>query len=137
MAKRDEGQPVERSGVERHRKLIKFVEIDPFSRQWASLKLTEGDLVALQKQLQADPFEGAVVEKGNGLRKLRFVPEGAGKGKSGAYRVFYVAFPDHGTALLLAVISKRVKVDLTPDDVKVLAKFIERIEGMFRKGLIR
>jgi hypothetical protein len=59
------------------------------------------------------------------LRKVRFAPAGAARGKSGSYRVCYVHFAAHGLILLAAVYPKNVKADLSEDDRKRIRKAIE------------
>jgi len=101
--------------------LPSFVETAAFTAQWARLGLADHDLRALQVALLANTTIGAVVAGTNGVRKMRFAAPGSARGKSGAYRVFYLNVPEHGHIALWGVIDKSVDENLTPADRKLLA----------------
>lgn len=67
-----------------------FEESPHFTKNWASLGLTDGHLQALQIRLLHNPEEGAVIPGSGGYRKLRMkLP---GRGKRGGARVIYIIF---------------------------------------------
>jgi hypothetical protein len=66
-----------------------------------------------------------------GLRKIRFVGPGAGRGKSGTYRVCYAYFPKYGTVVLAVVFGKAEKDNLTGADLHVIADVIRAYEAEF------
>lgn len=116
---------------------LRFVHVDPFPRQWAKLKLTEHDLQALEQCLIAGLRTGAVVPGAGGLRKVRFVTPGVQKGKSGAYRVYYVYFQEYGLIILWAVIAKSQMADLSKADRNAIAKQIQRLKTLLDRGDIQ
>src|SRR5258705_2816285 len=83
---------------------LRFIHIDPFPGQWKRLKLSEEDLQALEVFIASAPTMAPVVPGSGGLRKFRFAVPGSQRGKSGAYRVFYVYFEDYGHVILWAII---------------------------------
>jgi hypothetical protein len=73
------------------------------------------------QQLLADrPDAGALIRGGRGLRKIRIAQPG--RGKSGGGRVIYYWRTAENQILLVAVFAKNVKVNLTPAEVRALAK---------------
>lgn len=116
---------------------LRFVQIDPFPRLWEALSLGDDDLRDLEVQILSAPERSVVIPGGGGLRKLRFAGHESRRGKSGAYRVSFATFPDHGIVLLLAVLSKKDKADLSKADVKALAKVIVRLGALLDEGKIR
>src|SRR5438270_491064 len=107
------------------KRLLSFVETRAFQSAWSGCGLTLEDMYDLQTALLLGPNAGQVILGTGGLRKLRFAPARAGRGKSGAYRVCYVHFAAHGLILLVAVYPKNAKADLTDDDKKRIRKAIE------------
>jgi hypothetical protein len=74
----------------------------------------------LQQALADRPNSGAVIPGGHGLRKLRVTQPGRGK-RGGARVIYYWRTAEH-QILLVAVFAKNVRVDLTPAQLKALAK---------------
>lgn len=108
-----------------------FVEIEPFGARWARFGLSDADLHVLQAAVLAGPEAGVVVPGTNGLRKIRFTSPSSGRGKSGAYRVFYLNIVDHGVIALWAVIAKGEAGNLTKAERQILAARV----AAFRKFL--
>ncbi len=116
---------------------LRFVLIDPFPGQWARLKLTEAAMQALEVCILSAPLMGSVIPGTGGLRKARFTSPGSDKGKSGAYRVFYVYFPEYGTVILWAIVAKGQSADLRAADRNAIAKQIGRFKRLLDQGVIR
>jgi hypothetical protein len=116
---------------------LRFVQMDPFPRLWAKLQLTDEDLQTLEIGIMASPSTYPVIPGCEGLRKLRFTTNVSNRGKSGSYRVFYVYFPDYGTVLLMAILAKSDKSDLTKADKNALAQVISRIKHLLERGAIQ
>ncbi len=123
----------DRSGGGGFRSTLLFVELGVFTRQWSRLGLNDDDLRTLQAAIMAAPRGGSVVQDVGGMRKLRFARRASGRGKSGAYRVFYVLFQEHRVVLLLVVIAKGEQEDLPIATRHALAREIERFEDGLRK----
>ena len=51
--------------------LLRFVQLDPFPRQWGDLNLTDEDLNMLEILIMTSLEAGVVIPGTNGLRKLR------------------------------------------------------------------
>jgi hypothetical protein len=77
----------------------------------------------LQQALTDHPDAGVVVPGTGGLRKLRWALTGMGK-RSGA-RVIYYWRVDESQILMLAVYAKNDRVDLSPDDRRLLRRVVE------------
>ncbi|QEH32273.1 Toxin HigB-2 [Aquisphaera giovannonii] len=109
--------------------LATFIEIGAFTSQWEQLGLTDADRYVLQLSILAQPSAGLVVAGTNGIRKIRFNPPGSGRGKSGAYRVFYLYAIEHQLVFLLGVLSKTEKANLTKAQRNALAGLVIRIKS--------
>lgn len=72
--------------------------------------------------LAARPAAGAVVAGTNGVRKLRFTAPGSGRGKSGAFRVFYLPLAEHDVIFLVVTLSKNERENLTKAERNAIAK---------------
>jgi len=78
-----------------------------------------------------------VIPQTGGLRKMRFAPEGATRGKRDAFRVCFCLFPDHGIVLLTTVYGKNEKSDLGAADRAAIAQVITAIHKALDQGTIR
>ena len=114
--------------------LLHFIEMKPFSKTWAALRLGDEVLHALQTKITVDPKLPPVVPETGGLRKMRFSPESWNVGKSGALRVCYVYFEEFQIVLLALVYPKAERLDLTPEEKKALRNLIERQWDAFSRG---
>src|SRR5688572_26057880 len=82
--------------------LLHLVELDEFVQDWDKLGLNDDDdMWALQLEIMRAPERAPLVQGTGGLRKLRFAPPRWKSGKSGAARVCYVYFREHGIVLLV------------------------------------
>lgn len=116
---------------------LRFVQIDPFPRMWSQLQLKDEDLRALEIGIMASPAGYVVIPGTGGMRKLRFSTPDSGRGKRGSYRVYYVYLADYGTVLLMAILSKGEKADLSKADKNALATVIARLKSLLERGAIR
>ena len=105
---------------------LRFVELDEFADDWASIGLDrEIALWDLQNQIMSNPNVGKVVSGAGGLRKMRFGRADRHIGKRGGARVCYVHFPEHAVVLLVAAYGKDEKDDLTAIDKRSIREYIE------------
>jgi hypothetical protein len=109
--------------------LLSFIEWPSFHREWRQLGLTDEDLWELQDSILEIPLAGKLVAGTGGLRKLRFAPARAKRGKSGALRVCYVCFLRHGIVYLITVYAKGEKDDISPNERKSIKRLIEGLES--------
>jgi hypothetical protein len=117
---------------------LRFVRFPAFTRDWERLGLTDRDLRALEVEILKGPDRPPVIRGTGGLRKVRYVEPGAGRGKSGAFRVCYAVFPEFGTVALAVVFGKSEKDNLTATDRKAVAEVLRayraELEREWRQG---
>ena len=100
-----------------------IVETRVFTKKVETL-LTDDDYRCLQDELVSRPDAGKIIPGSGGLRKLRWA--GSGRGKRGGVRVIYYVLPHRGILLMLLMYSKKEQDNLTPDQLKMLKRLIER-----------
>jgi hypothetical protein len=104
-----------------------FLHLDIFDDEWSDLGLGDDDLQELQSAILALSESYPIIRGTEGLRKTRFAPSREARGKSGAYRVGYVRFPEFGFILLVTVWGKNDKADLSPRDRNAIAAMVRDI----------
>jgi hypothetical protein len=82
--------------------------------------LSDEERFAMIDFLVETPDIGDVIRGGGGARKMRWVLRG--KGKRGGLRVIYLWSKTREQILLLLAYSKSDKSDLTPEEIKLIAK---------------
>jgi hypothetical protein len=101
---------------------VVFVELTPFvdfrREYW-----TDEDLRTLQSFLLVAPDAGDLIRGGAGLRKLRWSAQGRGK-RGGARVIYYWDISKHNVYLIYGYV-KSEREDLTPHQIKVLAKLMK------------
>jgi len=100
---------------------MRFVETTIFTKQIVGL-LSEDEYRALQVALILRPEQGARIRGSGGLRKMRFRAKGSGK--RGGIRVIYYWYRPEDTIVMLFAYGKNVQDDLTPEQLKALARVI-------------
>jgi hypothetical protein len=86
--------------------------------------LTDDEYRSLQLALLLRPEQGALIQGGRGLRKIRWTQKG--KGKRGGARVIYYWYRDDGILFMLYAYSKSDQGDLTATQVKDLARLVRK-----------
>lgn len=101
--------------------VMRFVETPIFT---AALRrhLDEKTYRALQLALMLRPTQGAIIQGGAGLRKLRWAAQG--RGKRGGVRLLYYWEPGSETFYLLYLYAKNEQDDLTATQLRMLAKLV-------------
>ena len=122
--------PLAASGSSR---LLQFVQFPTFLRDWKRLWLGDDALRALERELITSPDKRPIIEQTGGLRKLRFTPPDAGRGKSGAYRVCYAYFPAFGTVALFVAFGKNEQSDLSSAEARATANALRTFEAELRR----
>lgn len=105
-----------------------FVEMEGFTADWESMKLTDDDLQALQISIMTNPKGPPVIRGTGGLRKLRFAPARMNCGKRDAMRICYAYFEGYGVVLLVVAYPKNVKDNLTPAECKAIKLLLKDVE---------
>lgn len=120
-----------RFGLQRGRdepeRWLTFVHLDPFVGAWARMKLVDADLRALEFEILMDPTRPPIVAGTGGLRKLRFSPDSWPTGKSGALRVLYAHWPEHGIVALIYAYPKSETENITAQEKRQIKAMIEDI----------
>ena len=101
---------------------VEFIETPTFTRLLMDL-LTDDEYSGLQNVLVEKPERGGIIKGGGGIRKLRFALPG--RGKSGGVRVIYYWVVRQDRILMLFMYPKSERSDLTPEQIKVLAKIVK------------
>ena len=99
---------------------MRFIETPIFTREIGAF-LSDEEYRSLQLALLFRPEQGAVIPGSGGLRKLRWGFRG--KGKRGGCRIIYY-WDKRETIYMLFVYPKSKQEDLTPAQVKLLAKLV-------------
>ena len=88
--------------------------------------LPDDDYRTLQLLLAVRPDAGALVKGGGGIRKVRWgLP---GKGKSGGFRIIYYWQVTESHVYMLFLFPKNERSDLTPSQVRQLAKYVKELK---------
>lgn len=88
--------------------------------------LSDDDYGALQQWLVDEPDAGDLVRGGAGMRKVRWALPGGGK--SGGIRVLYYWRANADQIYLLFLFAKGERSDLTPEQVRELAKYVKDLK---------
>ena len=83
------------------------------------------------------PSSHPVIPGSNGLRKLRFSRPGSHSGKRGSYRVYYAYFEGFGIVLLMAILAKNERSDLSKADLNALASILVDVKKLLDERMIR
>ncbi|MGP4116303.1 type II toxin-antitoxin system RelE/ParE family toxin [Levilactobacillus zymae] len=117
---------------------IRFIYLPAFNKEWKKQNLTTNDKDQLESQIleylvskpdnsQGHPFPGAMIQGTGGAYKIRFSSENDHQGKSGAYRVLYVAV--HNSDLyFLDVFAKNQKENISNTEKNMLKRIIQRLK---------
>jgi len=74
----------------------------------------------------ARPDLGVLIRGGSGIRKIRWAA--TGRGKSGGVRVVYFWRVAEAQIILLTIYAKNEQTNLTPAQVKQLARYVEALK---------
>lgn len=100
-----------------------IVETSIFTRQVTEL-LSDDEYHKLQIALVEHPEAGAIIKGSGGLCKIRWVI--GGRGKRGGVRVIYYWAVKGEQLLMLFMYPKNVSDDLSPEQLKILKKIVEK-----------
>ena len=105
--------------------MVVFRETALFTRQ-VTEKLTDSEYLELQAALMLQPELGDLIRETGGLRKLRWVESGRGKGKRGGVRVIYYWYAPQELIYFLLLYSKGDRDDLSVTEKKALRSLIAK-----------
>ena len=101
---------------------MRFIETPIFTKELKN-QLEDEEYRALQLALLFRPEQGVLIPGSGGLRKLRWSQKG--KGKRGGCRIIYYWDEKQETFYMLLVYIKSKQENLTPKQMKVLAKLVK------------
>jgi hypothetical protein len=104
-----------------------------FLKSAAEAGLCEDDQMTMVTTIAADPSMGAVMAGTGGCRKCRFA--GRGKGKSGGYRTVHFNGADDVPVLLLVVMDKGDRDNLSQAERNELKQLMQMYETEYRAGI--
>src|SRR3990172_4115344 len=100
---------------------MRFVETPVFTKRVKDL-LPDEDYRTLQIAVLLRPEQGPLIKGSGGLRKVRWAPKGVGK--RGGVRVIYYWRPEEQVVYMLFAYTKTAQEDLTPDQLRALARIV-------------
>ncbi|MGI8526473.1 MAG: type II toxin-antitoxin system RelE/ParE family toxin [Pseudolabrys sp.] len=95
-------------------------------------RLSEDQQQVMVAFIAADPLAGEILEGTGGVRKVRFARKG--RGKSGAYRTVHYFAGDDVPVLLLALIDKGERANLSKAERNALRKELAGYADDYRAG---
>ena len=105
---------------------MRIVRTPRYSRDIKKLKAAPEYVKAMEDNVAADPFSGALIQGLRAVRKARF--RIANRGKSGGGRAIYYLLLKDRTVIMIAAYAKAVKEDLTPEDRKAILRVLEEVK---------
>lgn len=113
-----------------------FIESSEFT-EWITDHLPDDAYALVQQELMANPDKGNVIPGCGGLRKLRTIDPGRGKGKRGGARIIYLYVPEVKQFFLLDIYCKDEKDDISSAEKKELAKLVDELRHTARGAASR
>jgi hypothetical protein len=104
----------------------RFIETTGFTRAVTRL-LDDQAYADFQKQLMADPDQGAVIPGCGGLRKIRLALPKRSIGKRGGARVVYMHVAPVNWIFLLDIYTKGEREDLSADEKQILKRLARQL----------
>ncbi len=104
---------------------IEIVRTSLYERSIKKL-LSEEEAETLEASVAANPEQGVVIPSLRGMRKLRWGR--SGQGKRGGLRIVYYYYRMNNVVYMLTAYTKSDREDLTPEEKKLLKRFIEELE---------
>jgi hypothetical protein len=112
--------------------LYTVVEMPTFLSDCQRAGLSEDEHFAIVLAIAEDPFAGDLIKGTGGARKRRF--KGRGKGKSGGYRTISYYAADDVPVVLLALIDKGERADMTQAERNALRSRLMNYAPTYRAG---
>ena len=97
--------------------------------------LDDDGILEIATNISREPHQGDVIPGPGGARKRRL--SGKGKGKSGGFRVISYFASDDVPIILLALIDKGERADISPSDRIAIKDLLGRFADEYRRGVIR
>lgn len=104
---------------------MELIRTTAFTKAIKKLKVTDGELEALESEIATNPQAGDVIQGLKGVRKIRFAM--GGKGKRGGGRCIYLVLTLGDAIYLLLAYGKSRQTDLSPKQRRDILAFIEEL----------
>ncbi len=112
-----------------------LVELPLYLADAKSAGVTDDEREAIATIIAADPQAGDLIPGAGGARKVRIA--GKGKGKSGGYRVITYYAAEDVPVLLLRLVSKGQRADISQAERNDVRLALETIVEEYREGVRR
>ncbi len=109
------------------------VETPTYLTDAKSAGVTDEERAAVVLAIASDPAAGDVIPGTGGIRKIRIA--GKGKGKSGGCRIISYYTADDVPVLLLALVSKGQRADISQAERNVLRTVVATLAETYRQGV--
>jgi len=110
-----------------------IIETPTFIKDAGDAGVPDDEREAMVDVIAADPMIGTPIPGTGGARKVRFA--GRGKGKSGGYRVITFFAADDVPILLLALVNKGERADISKADKNAMRQRLSRFADAYRAGV--
>jgi hypothetical protein len=110
-----------------------ILETPTFLRDVAQNGMSEDQHERIVRRIAENPRQGDVIPGTGGARKVRFA--GRGKGKSGGYRIVTYFAADDVPVMLLALINKGERADLSQAERNALRMELQGFADDYRAGV--
>ena len=97
--------------------------------------LTGEDLRGIENEIMRRPLAWPLMAGTGGLRKMRYAPQGSGRGKSGGVRVCFFFADEAGRVYLIEVFAKNEKENLSPAERGRIKHMIALIRANLKSEL--
>jgi hypothetical protein len=111
------------------------IETQTFLKDAADAGMSEEERLEIADSIAKDPTQGDLMKGTGGVRKVRFA--GRGKGKSGGYRVVTYFAARDVPVLLLALINKGERANLSKAEQNELRKELQGFADDYRESVRR
>jgi hypothetical protein len=108
------------------------IETPTFLSDCRRAGLSDDERLAIVTAIAEDPIAGDLMKGTGGARKRRF--PGRGKGKSGGYRVISYYAAEDVPVILLALVNKGERADLTQSEQHALRALLTSFAPTYRAG---
>jgi mRNA-degrading endonuclease RelE of RelBE toxin-antitoxin system len=106
------------------------IETPTFLGDCRRARLPDDDRLAMVDAIAEDPFEGEIIQGTGGARKRRF--GGRSKGKRGGYRVISYYAGDDVPVLVLALVDKGERADISKAERNMLRQELASYAAQYR-----
>lgn len=121
--------------VSRGEKMKAIIETHHFITGCKAAGVSEDDRTMMVTAISEEPSVGDLIKDTGGCRKRRFA--GRGKGKGGGFRTVHYNGADDVPVLLLVLIDKGERADLSQQERNELRQSMATYETEYRAGVVK